>query len=476
MSPVPTLKIAFPRDIILSEYEPTRIHLAHEYILLENLYSTLVEFDADGNITSGVAKTFAWHGDELVFEIRPDAVTASGLPITAEDVEFSLKRVLVLTGNTHGNLNDLLCPGLQLKSVSNPCPGIERRGNLVVLKPGGHKPFLIPMLAALDFAIIPRSAVAPDLKIADFAETSGPYFVSKAGEDGIVRFEANHKHYRYHPRMPHVIELVSAQHQSSFELYKAGKIDLITTIDAHRPEEQLEFAETLTDAALHQTLPLRTFLLRFTPQGLKKFSAALRLSLGKAIRTGLHTYIEQSKGFQETKEFFPPFGVGELLPDQKKLLEGVLAKADEGGWNTPLKIAVIRIGNHLDFEKQLLQSLPNAQFANGQDPGGMDNADAILGGPDTGFLEDIGLISYSINFGMLAETPEEGRAWLKIYMELQNKEERIQMLKKLHLSALERGLVTPFALSPYVAIARKPWTHGLSRFFGNNPFYFMRHE
>lgn len=97
------LRVAFPLDRAVTEYEPTNISIASEYIFLENVFSPLVEMSESGAITPGVAETIHWENDKLILTIRKDLKTRSGRNVTAEDVLFSLKRLLVLTGNTHGN-------------------------------------------------------------------------------------------------------------------------------------------------------------------------------------------------------------------------------------------------------------------------------------------------------------------------------------------------------------------------------------
>ena len=37
------LKVAFPYDRPVNQYEPTKIHFAPEYIFLENVFSPLIE-------------------------------------------------------------------------------------------------------------------------------------------------------------------------------------------------------------------------------------------------------------------------------------------------------------------------------------------------------------------------------------------------------------------------------------------------
>lgn len=476
---IPDLNVAFPSSSSPDAYEPTRINLAPEYIFLENIFSPLVEINTKGEITSGIAKSFEWHGSEAHFTIRDDLKTVDGIAIDASDVEFSLKRLLVLTGNTHGNFNELVCGGKKLNTVNELCKGIRRIGNTIIIDPGTRKPFLFPMLAAIDFAIVPQKSVdGTTLEITDYRNTSGPYYVQGFGSSGVIELSANENHYRYHEQMPQKIRLIPSDKISSFELYREGKVDLITTVDAHRPEEQLEFFETIDNAELHQTLNIRTFMARFTARGLGEIDHAKRLSFGKALRKGLSDYVKNAKGFEESIQFFPVFGEGELKAKERIKIEEAYARSTGDVEDLEIQIIFRRVGSQEIFEKNLAPLMPKAIFIDGAKPKSADQEEphVIISGPDTGYLEDIGLLSYSINFGMLTHTKDEGTKWLAEYMEIDDKDKRLEKLRDLHFKALSDAIIVPFARSPYVAIVRKPWTHGLLRFYANNPFYFMRYN
>jgi ABC-type transport system substrate-binding protein len=194
-----TLRVAFPYAKPLSVYEPTKIHYAPEYIFLENVFSPLIELHQEnGDIVQGVADRFEWVGNELHFHIRDGLTTVTGIPITAKDAEFSLKRLLVKSGNTHGNFHDLMCINYEMKTIEDNCPGIRVEGNTLVLAPDERKEFLLPMVAALDFAIIPKGSVDPKtLDIIDYKNTSGPYYVKEDDGKGNIKLGVNQNHYHY---------------------------------------------------------------------------------------------------------------------------------------------------------------------------------------------------------------------------------------------------------------------------------------
>ena len=303
------LRVAFPSDKPASDYEPTQIHFDSQYIFLENIFSPLVEFDKIGTLRGGVAEHADWVGNELRLTIRHGLKTENGTPITAADVIFSLKRLLVLSSNTHGNFKDLVCPGVQLKTVEDDCPDLKQDGDVVIIKAKKREPFLLPMLAAIDFAIIPRSSTDPNtLKIINYKETSGPYYV--ANDDGHGHIELKLNPYSYHAAkdIPQVVELVPEMTaESSLNALLNDEVDLITTVDAARAEKVLPFAEKHPEFRLHTTKDIRETFLLFTARGLKELSINERRFIANKIRQIFSEIYKNTPGYSPVDTFFPSF-------------------------------------------------------------------------------------------------------------------------------------------------------------------------
>ena len=170
------LDIAFPSTDRIEDYDPSKIHWDYQYILLESIYSPLIELsNTNGEPFSAVARIFYWRGQKFYLVIRDDLKTIDGHPITAEDVMLSFKRLMILSRNTHGDFKSLVCPEVELKSVFDDCPRMEIEGNTLILTPRYRSDLLVGMLSSIDFAIIPRKSFDPvSLKITDYRNTSGP--------------------------------------------------------------------------------------------------------------------------------------------------------------------------------------------------------------------------------------------------------------------------------------------------------------
>ncbi|OYZ24209.1 MAG: hypothetical protein B7Y39_01940 [Bdellovibrio sp. 28-41-41] len=479
-----TLRVAFPEQRKSLSYEPTDIRLGYEYIFLENVFSPLVEIDAKGSIQPGVAEKADWINDELRLKIRDNLKTASGVLITAQDVVFSLKRLLVLSGNTHGNFKDLICPGHILKTVEDECPGIKSEGNYVYLNAKERKPFLLPMLAAIDFAIIPRTSCDPQtLAIINLKETSGPYFVSDDDGNGNIELKLNPNHYHAASDIADIIKLVGMNPKVQGDSLKAlveNRVDLLTTIDTVKADELIKFVKHDSDFSIHTTMKIRTMALVFTDRGEREFSAAERRYIGERVKAAFFKIYHDSSGFEKREEFFPSLGEGGLTNDQ----QSKLAKIRSNGEVEPKKsvrIGLMKRGSFDAWSKPIKEELPLADCYHESGPPDLkkdlkpeDMPHAFVVSTDTAYKEDIGLISFSLNAGFLGVKKPEREKWLANYMATNDKDIRVQKLKALHFEALAAPIIVPFMATPYAAVVRKPWRMELSELYANNPLWLIK--
>lgn len=478
------LRVAFPYKRPVSAYEPTKIHLAPEYIFLENTYSPLVELSADnGAPMAGIAESFKWVNNELHLKIRENLTTVSGYRITAEDAAFSLKRLLILSGNTHGNFKNLVCSNTTLKRTNEVCTGMEVKGNVLILRPDTETPFLLSMLAAIDFAVIPQIAVDPkDLSIKDYKNTSGPYYVFSDDGKGRIVLKANKNHYNYSIKMPQEIVLVPSGidgEKDSITLFKENKVDFITTIDKLNPEKIINFSK-IQESNLHTTMNIRTFILVFTQKGLKKLSKDKRLAVGKSIKNIFQDYYKNTAGYQTTNQFFPALGDGSLSDQEEKEIKSIYSNANNKPTGNDLLLSIVRVGNTSQFFSKIKNALSGINVEEGKNLPSFvhykseeEMPDCFINGPDTGFMEDIGLISYSINAGYFGMEQDERKKWLAKYMSINNKQSRMEILRRLHVDTLKNAILVPLVSAPYVALARKSWKIKLSQMYANNQLWLI---
>jgi len=478
------IRVAF-RHNDASHYDPSKIYFDYEYIFLENTFSPLVEYSVDGQLISGVAGKFYWKGTDAYFEIRSDLKTIDGKKIDAYDVELSLKRLLILGGNTHGDLKNLICPNDKITKLTDTCSNMEVKdnGKTLVIKFKEIKPFLFLMLAAIDFAIIPKDSIdLKTLKIIDYRNTSGPYYVKKDDPEGNIILSANPFHYHYSKNMPQEVYLVPSgktNRTESLDLFLNNKVDHITTTDKVYPVDLIHFASQHKEINLHSTYQIHLYMVVFTNRGLKRFSDEERIKIGKAIKNLFLSLHSNEPEYKPVNEIFPVFGEGSLNKEQvneiinkyNKVNEQEVLEKEILGWNRGsaiidkseiLKKTFPRL-KLIDIRK--IPGLVNYKLENLEEP------DFYIFRSDVGFQEDIGLLSYYFSIDFFYLRGEEGRKWLKKYISIPSKEERLNMLRELHYKTLITGSVIPIAMTPYAAIVRKPWKINFSKYHANNPIW-----
>ena len=154
------VRIAFNAKSSVTAFDPARIQMDVEAIVLDNLYSPLVRMGSDGTIEPFFAEHYWWNGNTLHFKIRENFRTVDGWAVTAKDAEFTLKRILISDSNAHGNLAIFLCTNTKPVDIESECPGIQSTETELRLTVANvkYKPFLLKLLASMDFGIIPKLA------------------------------------------------------------------------------------------------------------------------------------------------------------------------------------------------------------------------------------------------------------------------------------------------------------------------------
>lgn len=445
----------------VTAYDPSSAVFAPAYFLLENIFSPLLEYSSGDELVSGAAERFEWAGSEARFTMRSGFMTADGRAIDAADAEQSLKRLFILGGREPDLLRALLCGGAPLKKLSDPCPGLEVRegGRVLAMKFSERKPFLFHLLTNISYAVIPRGSIEPaTLKIKDYRNTSGPYFVSRDAGGGSIELQANPHHYRYSEDIPQKVRIIplleNLKNEEALGRLLSGKIDYMPIFLVRNADDKARFVSANSGYNAHFSQPIRMVYAVFTDRGLKTLTAEERFFIAKKLR-GLY------KARRERCE----------APDQIFKMEGALSRpqlqAIRGRLEAPAERVIKKKltapglfsyfwGDAEDIKKWL----PNAAESVPPGPGAPARPaepDFRLVGGDIGFQDDVGLVSYYLDMDFFRMTAPEKKDWFEKYAAFRDKKDRMKMLQTLHYRTLAAAHVLPVALLPYASVARKPW-------------------
>ena len=338
------------------------------------------------------------------------------------------------------------------------------------------------MLAAIDFAVIPEKAIDPgNLKIIDYRNTSGPYYLFHES-DGKKQLNANTRHWNINNKTPVSIEMYSTPTSASNELdpidlLLKNTIDHVSTITELTCEQLAEAEKALgSEVSFHKTAPIKLFYILFTNTG-RTLPKQERIGISKAISSTLKEYFEHNPDCRQlTNEYYPPQSDGYLDAIQKTAAVNIRnqtpplppnKKYSIGAPPSRMSLFTKMFATNPQFKIIEERRIPwNLWIENNDEPV------LVVGAVDSSFREDIGNLSYANSQGFFFRTREAGNQWLSEYMATDDKKKRLAELRRLHFNAVvEDPLLIPWASRPYVAITRNNWKTFLPNFASNNPLW-----
>jgi len=475
--PSSELKVLFNSSVPASKYDPARAFFTQDYFFLENTFSPLLEYSAAGELTSGLAGTFSWHGAEARFSMREHITTADGQLIDAFDAEMSLKRLFIIGGRDYSLLSGLLCGAAALKQLSDPCSGLQVRdgGRTLVMEFKEKNTFLFHLLTNITYSIIPKNSIDPtSLRIRDHRNTSGPYFVSSDSGGGAWELQANRSHYRYSTRMPQKVKAVPLlsliSNDQALAMLPEGKTDYLITSLVRNPDEKLRFVSGHSAYKINITQPVRLLYVVFTEKGLKTLTKSERFFIARKMRE----LYKAGRGMCENPlQIFKMEGAlskGQLEVIKKQLNESadmIINKKVAASW---LRLYLFRPEDDLHrWLPALTASEPQSQGKRAQ-----VKPDFFLSGGDIGFQDDVGLVSNYIGMEFFNMDKAAKEKWFARYAACPDKKNRSRILQDLHYRTLSEARVLPIALMPYSSVVRKPWKFNYPAMFGGDNLWRLR--
>lgn len=230
--------------------------------LVTNLYDRLVQYDAVDTTVLAAGLAASWEADAeaktITFTLRDGATFASGNPVNAEDVIYSLGRVIKLNLTPAFILTQL---GWTPENIDAMVTG---EGNTVtVAYEGDFSPaFVLNVLAArpasiVDSALVKEHEVDGDMGNAwlnENAAGSGPFKLDRYAPAQMIRMSANEGYFNGAPEIDSVIIRHVSEAATQQLLLENGDIDLARNLTpdqiASLDTAQIK-VETFPQAAVH---------------------------------------------------------------------------------------------------------------------------------------------------------------------------------------------------------------------------------
>lgn len=453
--------------------DPAKIVDIYQSNLIENLFSRIVEFDSNGDLVCVLCKKFWIEGNYIYFQFHDNLKTVDGYLISAQDAEFSLRRLIRLNTNTHGNIETFI-------DLNDKFSILSKENILSLkLKKSHYSQFVIPLLASMDFSVIPEKSILKDKdgEYLDLRNTSGPYFLNLVKNNHHLELKANHSSPLFSEGMFKVVEIVPIVYGEGVDAFLENKIDVLdVTYYPGYPQYEKLFSQKIKKFSTHKTILMNMFLLNINPNALKKFSSIEMFNAARTVSEAFLSFKRYGYGMERSIEFFQANGAGLLSQYQKDEIE---QKRNEK--LNVFNVKKVVLGVEKDSYERIKNALKDKEEIEVKSfdvfPGFLaieERPDIFMQVTDSSFNEDISLLGYNFSQEYFGLSKSEGKAWLAEFIEILNKEDRIKKLQDFQFEILKKPYVYPIGASPYWAISNEDLILNYSENFPGSSWWKIR--
>ena len=241
-----TLTVAVGGDF--PTLDPAKAQDTESISAIQLLDEPLFGYDPQGQVVGRLASSWAWSVDQLhlTVELQPRATFADGDPVTADDVVFSLERMLALSTGTPHALSFSALVGFDALRAGHPGPdaGIMVAGPRAVTFSVTHPvPYLPELLAMPSTSVLERKLADTQAAASagwwfNHAPGSGPYTPGASVPGTSLQLVANTRYWRRgagvsgYPEGPYVsvlFRIISSPAQQ-LRQFAAGKLDVLSPV------------------------------------------------------------------------------------------------------------------------------------------------------------------------------------------------------------------------------------------------------
>lgn len=207
--------------------DPAACYEVEGHWMLNNIYDSLVKFKpgSASEIEPCLATEWKVEGTTLEFTLREDAKFSNGSPVEAEDVVYSLKRVIKLAKS----------PSWILTQFGVTADSIKSEGNVVMMEMDEpYSPQLVMscmtyISGVVDSEVAEANAKDGDMGMAYFntaSAGSGPYVLKSWKRNEKVVLEANPHYWGEKPMIDSIVLIDIPESSSQLVQLKGGTIDI----------------------------------------------------------------------------------------------------------------------------------------------------------------------------------------------------------------------------------------------------------
>ncbi|WP_395310800.1 ABC transporter substrate-binding protein [Mycobacterium sp. AMU20-3851] len=220
------------------QLDPHKTSAYFSFEVLENVFDTLVEPDADLVMRPALASSWETSPDQLVwtFHLRPGVTFHDGSPLTAGDVVYSYRRII----------DEKLTNSDKFSAVADVSPVDDQTVRITLTRP---TPNLLTNLGGFKGMAIVQRRNVEDGQIATNPIGTGPFAFAGQKSGDSITLRANDRYWGGAPQIPGVTFRFISESSTALSALQAGEIDWTDAVPAQRVtqlrnDDSLSLAET----------------------------------------------------------------------------------------------------------------------------------------------------------------------------------------------------------------------------------------
>lgn len=447
------LKVAVLLEENITDYQTSNVNSATKYTFLEHLYSPIIEHNEKGLLESQFVENIEWYNKTLMLKIKKDIKYSDGSNLNCDVIHDSFQNALKMGALVHSDIGLFLLDGEK---------SIRCKDGFLTFELNKKTDLFLSTLTTIDLAIVPSSKIDKKGLIKDYSVTTGPYYVKAFAKNEVTLLK--NQHYQTNREYPEKLILINSESsEHTISMLLNNKVDFTTTDDFLNDNERHKILEQNTKLKVHKTLPVKLRLLSLTKVGREKFSKEelnfLSIKFQDAFEFGIKAH-----------QFFPELAFGSI---DKNKLEKVYKLKREKQKEPSVKI---KIAMHPAIEKKYNRELSKLldfieivdirtiyDFKN-------EIVDGYLMSVDTGYQENISMISYIFKTGFFGDISNSTQYRDK-FIDMEKTEKRVKFVEQLHENALASSYFVPLYISPYSLVGKEDFTSPVEKTFSNTRFW-----
>lgn len=233
------------------QLDPALTDFGHEVQVIRQMYDQLVTYDKGYSLRPMLAESWSVSrdGKRYSFKLKPNVRFSDGLPLTVEDVVFSLERVIKAPDSKYFRDFLLISGAKSFRSgAAERVSGLKVSGNDLEIELDIANPYFLAILASPAGSVIQKKAFA-NLPAGQPHVGSGPFVFEGKTKDTLT-LKANPSYYAGAAKLSRIIYKVYQDRGAMEKDFLSGKLDDIAPYNLPQGADKNNFRRVFTNGII----------------------------------------------------------------------------------------------------------------------------------------------------------------------------------------------------------------------------------